>query len=467
MSINSTIHSAWRAARDECAGSTLGEKLELGLKSAAAAGIAGLMALGPGDAQAKFYERLNGHVYEINENAAQGLTPDHWEVYYFKSGSPPSPDVFAEGHWGSDTDKDLNKLMTRVQKSIEDDAKYRRAWFCVGACRTSPYVYDNYFGPIAIMPSEKASGYESDKSLYESSDLLERYQRIQEKGEQLKDLLNQFLKVTGVLSTEKQLENLNEKVRSLDPSAVQGYLDNLHRGMEAVNMLRAALEGATQTAGNTALLLSQATQDLDAAEKYGQTISRALSAGPTVNTYSWNYSLTDYHFEDDSLYYNEVANWKVELGAQLKAQRESQTVINDQGRATNISPEISSYAASTLELTPGEMMSPSDKYPCWQVVMQCDSNSTCVNEHIQTYNLTDKKMILRFSSQNQANDFITKFNAQKAALLNPQRQQVAPAPNAIAQPLSPEIRRLIHEYDYERCRDRSPTYRLLTGCPSN
>ena len=47
MPIHSTIRSAWRAACTEFGESSLGQKFHLGLKTAAAAGIAGLMALGP------------------------------------------------------------------------------------------------------------------------------------------------------------------------------------------------------------------------------------------------------------------------------------------------------------------------------------------------------------------------------------------------------------------------------------
>lgn len=68
-----TIHSTWRVARTELAESKLGREFYLGLKTAAAAGVAGLMALSPANAQeGKFYESINGKVVEISETAAQG-----------------------------------------------------------------------------------------------------------------------------------------------------------------------------------------------------------------------------------------------------------------------------------------------------------------------------------------------------------------------------------------------------------
>ena len=87
------IHSTWRAARAELAGSALGQNFRLGLKAAAAAGIAGLMAFSSANAQeGKFYESVNGQVVEISESAAQGLglAPDHWEIWLFRRNTTPT-----------------------------------------------------------------------------------------------------------------------------------------------------------------------------------------------------------------------------------------------------------------------------------------------------------------------------------------------------------------------------------------
>jgi hypothetical protein len=303
MPINSTIHSAWRAARAEFADSALGEKLHLGLKTAAAAGIAGLMTLGPANAYDKFYERFGDNIQEIDFSAALELKPEYWEVLLFKRGATPSPKEFADGHWGSDTDKDLDTLMDRIRGGIASDHLYERWCGCDGG----DLVHDNYFGPIAVMPDFQLNSPLANV-LRTVTDWKDKLEALQEKADKVQEVLDDIEKITGTDDPEKALEDLQKKVQSLDPSAIKGFVENLQFGLRQFAGLKAVLYGAGAMAGDTALLLSQATQDLEAAQRYGQTIKREFNQANLPQNYE---DTETFSYPDTADQTNKTVTYKV------------------------------------------------------------------------------------------------------------------------------------------------------------
>jgi hypothetical protein len=423
MSIDSTIRSAWRAARAEFAGSTLERTFQLGVKAAVSAGFAGLVAFSPANAQeGKFYERIGGKVYEINANAAQGLTPDHWELYLFNRGTTPSSDPAAPGHWGSDTDKDLDKLMESNRKAIAFDHKFERWCGCDGG----DLVNDNYFGPIAIMEDENSNRNSvANRFIRIVVPWKDKIDALKEKVDQAQDLWNFLLSATGARSAEQQLDDLQEKVKLLDPSAVKGYVQNLKLGLSGYAGVQAVLEGAGAQAGNINLLLDNAAQELDAAQASGLRIKQALNTPSTnVNTYSWN--VTAINRDEDA-----AKDQKVVLGAQLQVQTTYRSLDNPPEHAPFSDSCVAPPLVSTAKFSP---VTDDSNYQ-WEVVIQCDSNLPCISSTTREqkhFKITYAS--LDFPTQNDANDFIAKFNAQKAALSNPQSQPAAPAPPASPAP---------------------------------
>jgi len=407
------------------------------------AGFAGLVAIGPASAQTgKFYERIKGHVYEINANAAQGLTPDHWELYLFKRGTTPSPDPGAPGHWGSGTDKDLDKLMESNRKAIAFDHRFERWCGCDGG----DLVNDNYFGPIAIMEDENSNqNSAANRILSTISQWKDKIDALKEKVDQAQDLWNFLLSATGARSAEQQLDDLQEKVKLLDPSGVKGYVQNLKLGLSGYAGLQAVLDGAGAQAGNVALLLDNTAQELDAAQASGLKIKQALNVG--ANPYSYGIQWHD-------------SGWlvvqRVVLDNQLKIEEAHQ--FED----TSVQSSYSYVASPSMTNFGSQYFAQFTQ--TWNLEIKCDSNSECIGQsHTEdgtTSNHNVAKVTLRFLSQADANTFTAKFNAQKAILSNAQRQQTAPALQAspalsnpsrtlrLINPTSPEDRRMLEDMEW-------------------
>lgn len=448
MPIDSTIRSAWRTARSEFTESALGRTLNLGVKAAVSAGFAGLVALGPANAQeGKFYAKKVGQPpTEIDQTTAQRLHPDYWEVYYFRRGTTPNSNPAASGHWGSVINDNLTELMEEVHKSIEADNAFRDSTFCQGACRNNDWVYDNYFGPIAFMPAENTEEMMREVSGVDAPDwgldtapfksMSRKLPELEEKAELMQKWWEKFKAFSGTEDPEEALKGLQEKVRSLDPSAVQGYIENLRLGTSGIPALRAALQAGISYSGNVFSMVDDVSRELDAALKYGQTINRALSTEKTTqpntqvtpqpNTFSGNYT---FNFPNDLRAVDE----QVTLGAQLKVYMNSRYTGDLPGVRPTTTTSVASPSETTAAIGQGG--------PPWTISVNCDDpNTSCVKVQStpcgRDWNCintapTSNGLYFYVRSEDEANDFVARFNARKNG------QQTAPAPNVSIQPANP------------------------------
>jgi hypothetical protein len=222
----------------------------------------------------KYYVRQQGQVFEIDETAAGQLSPEYWEVYFFKRSYTPTPNPNSPGHWGSATNKDREKLLDEVRKDIAFDKSYREAWFCRGDC-DSDTVYDNYSGPIAVMEtntSESPEHAEIRKEVARAADLAAR----------VLAWWNNFAKTSRITSID-DLEKLAERrVLNLDPPAIKGFLQNLKMGLEG----RAKLQSFMNDVGAQGVQLNQqlasVADDLKAASQAARGINAALVQPKTL-----------------------------------------------------------------------------------------------------------------------------------------------------------------------------------------
>ena len=221
----------------------------------------------------KVYVDFGGHVSEVPEDVAKTLNPKSWEVFFFKRGYSPKGNSHAPGLWGMQFDQDRNMLMESVRKTIVENNAYRNSSLCDALCRNNDEVWDNYFDPIAILDKNSTSD--------ATSVMGAQIGQLQKKVDLLTKMWENFKAFAGGMTPDEMFDRLQKKVKSLDPGAIKGYVENFQRGQKQIAGLRAALEGIAQ-AGNPALLLSQATQDLDAAQNNGLKIQQALNQ-PDVN----------------------------------------------------------------------------------------------------------------------------------------------------------------------------------------
>ena len=147
-------------------------------------------------------------------------------------------------------DQDRNMLMESVRKTIVENNAYRNSSLCDALCRNNDEVWDNYFDPIAIL----------DETLLPMLRPLwvPRSANCKKRSISFK-MWENFKAFAGGMTPDEMFDRLQKKVKSLDPGAIKGYVENFQRGQKQIAGLRAALEGIAQ-AGNPALLLSQATQ---------------------------------------------------------------------------------------------------------------------------------------------------------------------------------------------------------------
>lgn len=77
-----------------------------------------------------------------------------------------------------------------------------------------------YFGPVAVMPdfNPNSAANRIKTTLSEWQDKLDA---LQEKADSLQEWWDDFRKVTGISDSEDDLEDLQKKVKDLDPGAAR------------------------------------------------------------------------------------------------------------------------------------------------------------------------------------------------------------------------------------------------------
>jgi hypothetical protein len=224
----------------------------------------------------KYYIRQNGQVFEISETAAQSLVPDEWRVYFFKRGYSPSSNSNSPGHWGSNSNKDLGRLLEEVRQSIEFDKDRRKEWFCNYECQSNPIVYDNYFGPIAVF-------YKNDPNRLPEmpAEIPREIARAKDLASQLLGWVSNFAAASRITSLE-DVRNLaaksaEGKVRNLDPAAIQGMLENLKNAIEGLGKLQAFMNDVGAQADKINQQLASVADDLKAASQAALKIKQSGS----------------------------------------------------------------------------------------------------------------------------------------------------------------------------------------------
>jgi hypothetical protein len=220
--------------------------------------------------QQHYYVMQQSRVSEITPSAAQQLVPDHWEIWYFRRGTTPGPEPsYVRGFWGSNSNKDLGKLLEQTNKDIAFDRKYQRWCGCDGG----PLVFDNYFGPIAMMPDADTAYLHVPKDLETAAKELSRAKATVDK---LKEWLDNLLDLTGVTSVEELEAKALRGVRGLDPAAIKGYMENLKRVLPQIAELQSLMHSVGAKSDKINQELASISDSLSAADNSAHLIDAAL-----------------------------------------------------------------------------------------------------------------------------------------------------------------------------------------------
>jgi hypothetical protein len=98
-----------------------------------------------------YYEQQQQYIWNGSSlqplYGSEGITCDHWAIWYFLDGAPQTPGT----QWGMDIGKTSDEVIKQQKENKRIDEDWKKAWTEYHMTwKPSPQTYDNALGPICV-----------------------------------------------------------------------------------------------------------------------------------------------------------------------------------------------------------------------------------------------------------------------------------------------------------------------------